>query len=301
MNSSSLFVIILNTNRKQDTLDALASLFENKYPNTTVVVLDNHSSDGSVLAIRKEFPQAQIIELEKNLGYAGNNNIGIKEALRQGADWILVLNEDTILDSECLEHLVEVGESDAQIGIVGPMVYHSDEPDIIQSAGGSLGSWWRSSHIAQNEQDIGQFTAPHPVDWISGCAIMLRRQVIEQIGGLDESLFYYWEETDWCLRAREAGWSVLHVPKAKLWHKGVQRLYKPSVSVSYYNTRNRFMFFSKHKAPLRAWAFAWFETLRSLLSMSLRPKWRDNRANRDAMFWGMIDFLRHRSGKRVDS
>ena len=130
---------------------------------------------------------------------------------------------------------------------------------------------------------------------------MLRRQVIEQIGGLDESFFYYWEETDWCLRAREAGWSIMHVPKAKLWHKGVQRLYKPSVSVSYYNTRNRFMLFSKHNAPLRAWTFAWFETLRTMLSMSLRPKWRDNRVNRDAMVWGVIDFLRHRSGKRVGS
>jgi len=300
MCASSIYTIILNTNRKQDTLEALGSLFANQYSNFKVILLDNHSTDGSVVAIRTEFPQVQVIELEKNLGYTGNNNIGIEAAIQQGADWLLVLNEDTLLAPDCLEHLVEAGEADAGIGIVGPMVYHHDEPDIIQSAGGSLGAWWRSKHIGQNERDRGQFTTPLPVEWVSGCAIMLRRQVIEQIGGLDERFFYYWEETEWCVRARKAGWQIVHVPAAKLWHKGVQRLYQPNVSVAYYNTRNRFLMFSKHKAPLKAWGFAWFETVRTLLSLSLRTKWRDKREHRDAMFQGMLDFLRHRWGKRLE-
>ena len=95
-------------------------------------------------AIRADFPEVQIIELVENLGYAGNNNVGIEAAVAQGADWVLVLNEDTILDPECLAHLVQVGESDERIGIVGPMVYHHDEPNIIQSAGGYLGRYWLS-------------------------------------------------------------------------------------------------------------------------------------------------------------
>jgi GT2 family glycosyltransferase len=113
--------------------------------------------------------------------------------MTQGADWVFVLNEDTILAPDCLDHLIKVGECDDQIGIVGPMVYHHDEPDVIQSAGGKLGPNWESLHLAQNEPDRGQFDRSHLVDWISGCAIMVRRAVIEQIGMIDARYFYYWE------------------------------------------------------------------------------------------------------------
>lgn len=294
-----VFIVILNTNRKQDTLESLASIFASTYKKPHVIVLDNQSTDGSVEAVRAGYSQVQLLSLERNLGYAGNNNVGIEAALQQGADWILVLNEDTILDPDCLKRLVEAGEADERTGIVGPMVYHHNEPDVIQSAGVRLDPEWRSIHIGQNEPEHGQYTDLREVDAISGCAIMVRRQVIEQVGSLDERFFYYWEETDWCVRARKAGWRIVHVPKAKLWHKGVQRDYKPSLSVAYYNTRNRFLILSKYKAPLRAWAFAWFETLRTLISMSVRPKWRDKRENRDAMFQGLMDYLRGRWGKRA--
>src|SRR6266498_124865 len=130
-----VITVILNTNRRADTLDCLQSLTQSSYPNNRIIVLDNASSDGSVPAIRAAFPAVQIIELTENLGYAGNNNVGIKAAIAQGADWVFVLNEDTILDPTCLEQLVDVGESNEKIGIVGPMVYHHDEPTIIQSAG----------------------------------------------------------------------------------------------------------------------------------------------------------------------
>ena len=299
MSEPCVFIVILNTNRKQDTLEALASIFAGAYKNLQVIVLDNQSTDGSVEAVRAGYPQVQLLNLEKNLGYAGNNNVGIEAAMQQGADWVLVLNEDTILDPDCLTRLVEAGEADERTGIVGPLVYHHNEPEVIQSAGVWLDFVWRSIHIGQNEPDRGQYTDPRQVDAISGCAILVRRQVIEQVGSLDERFFYYWEETEWCVRARKAGWRVVHVPKAKLWHKGVQRDYKPSLSVSYYNTRNRFLLLSKHKAPLRAWAFAYFETLRSLMSMSVRRKWRDQLKNRDAMFQGFRDALRGRWGKKA--
>lgn len=263
------------------------------------MVLDNASSDGSVEAIEAAFPGVQIIRLTSNLGYAGNNNIGIEAALAAGAEWIFVLNEDTVLAPDCLTHLVEAGERDPNIGIVGPLVYHHDEPHLIQSAGGKLTDYWESFHLAQNAPDEGQFSEPHRVDWISGCAILLRRAVIEQVGMIDPHYFYFWEETEWCLRASKAGWKVMNVPHAKLWHKGVQRDYHPNPSVTYYATRNRLLTLSKHHAPAAVRAMAWFQILRTLTSWTLKPKWRNMRAHRRAMWRGASDYMSGRLGGPV--
>jgi GT2 family glycosyltransferase len=258
--------------------------------------LDNHSTDGSVEAIRVAHPEVQIIALEQNLGYAGNNNVGIELALQQGADWVFVLNEDITLDRECLANLIEVGESDPRIGILGPLVYHHDEPTVIQSAGGMLGKYWESIHLGKNEADTGQFKTPHQVEWISGCAILVRRQAIEQAGMLDGNYFIYWEETEWCIRVGRAGWKIIHVPQAKLWHKGVQINYFPKPSFTYYATRNHLTTLAKHKAPLAARMYTWFQTLRTLISWSIRPKWKHMREHRNALWHGILDFLRGRQG-----
>lgn len=292
-----VIAVILNTNRRDDTLACLDSLKKNTYGNVAAIVLDNASKDGSVEAICRTYPEVEIIQLSKNLGYAGNNNVGIEAALEKRADWVFVLNEDTVLDPDCLARLVEAGDSDPRIGIVGPMVYHHDEPGIIQSAGGKLGPNWESLHLAQNEQESRQFMLPHDVDWISGCAIMIRRLVIEQVGKIDERYFYYWEETEWCIRAGKSGWRVVHVPQAKLWHKGVQRDYRPGPHVTYYGTRNRLMTLSKHQAPFRVWLHVYCQLLRTLASWTLRPKWRMMRHHRNALWRGMVDFTLRRWGR----
>lgn len=290
--------VILNTNRRDDTLACLASLRANSYPRHSVIVLDNASTDGSAAAIAAAYPDVQLIPLEENRGYTGNNNVGVQRALEQGADWVFVLNEDTILAPNCIEQLLAVAETDAGIGIVGPLVYHHDEPNTIQSAGGRLTRFWEARHIAMNEIDRQQFTEPRPVDWISGCGILVRRAVIEQLGALDERFFYYWEETEWCVRARRAGWRIVLVPRAKLWHKGVQRDYRPKPAVTYYNTRNRFLLLQKHHAPLLIRTYAWTQTLRTLVSWSIKPRWRTQRGHRDAMWQGTRDFLSGRWGER---
>ncbi len=290
--------VILNTNRREDTLAALESLAKNDYANHRAIVLDNASSDGSLEAIQAQYPAVQVIPLTENLGYAGNNNVGIAAAAAQGADWVFVLNEDTLLASDCLRRLAEAGEALPQAGILGPMVYHFDEPQVIQSAGGRMSDDWRAWHAGQNELDQGQYPAPRPVEWISGCAILVRRAVIEQAGMLDARFFYYFEETEWCLRAREAGWQVYHIPQAHLWHKGVQRNYQPGPNVTYYATRNRLLLFAKHRASPRAWLTALAQTVRTLLSWSLRPKWRAMRPHRDAMWQGLADFFARRWGMR---
>ena len=288
--------VILNTNRREDTLACLESLARTQYPNMQTILLDNNSTDGSAEAVRIQFPAVQIINLAENLGYAGNNNVGIECALKGGADWVLVLNEDVILAENCVQQLIEVGESDPEIGIVGPLVYHFDEPTVIQSAGGILGKYWQSIHLGKNEPDRGQFREPQRVEWISGCAILVRRAVIEQVGMLDRDYFIYWEETEWCIRAGQAGWKIVHVPSAKLWHKGVQKNYLPKPSFTYYATRNHLATLAKHKAPLIARLYTWFQIIRTLVSWSVKPKWRHKYDHRHAMWRGVIDFLRGRQG-----
>jgi GT2 family glycosyltransferase len=293
-----VMTVILNTNRRADTLACLESLAHSNYPNHRAIVLDNASTDGSVEAIRAAFPDVTVIALQENRGYAGNNNVGVRVALEQGAEWVLVLNEDTLVAADMLSRLVAAAER-AEIGIVGPLVYHADEPQVIQTAGGVLDRHWRSFHQGLNELDRGQYVNPRPVDWVSGCAIMVRRQVIEQVGAIDERYFYYWEETEWCLRARRAGWQIWIAPQAKMWHKGVQRNYQPGPNITYYATRNRLLTLSKHRAPLSARASTLAGILRTLAAWSLKPRWRSMRAHRDAMWQGMLDFVRHRWGIRA--
>jgi GT2 family glycosyltransferase len=291
--------VILNTNHRQDTLECLASLAATSYPNHHAIVLDNASTDGSAAAVQAAFPDVRVIALEQNLGYAGNNNVGIAAAMDDGADWIFVLNEDTVLAPGCIEAMVDAGERDLRVGIVGPMVYHHDEPSVIQSAGGRLSSSWESFHEGQNVDDHGQFPNSRLVDWISGCAILVRRAVIEQVGPIDVRYFYYWEETEWCLRATRAGWHVLHVPQARLWHKGVRRDYRPPATVTYYATRNRLMTLAKHHAPATVWLAAGFQIARTLISWTLRPQWRGMREHRHAMWRGTTDFMLRRWGGPV--
>jgi len=289
--------VVLNTNRRDDTLECLRSLQRGSYSRLRVFVLDCQSTDGSVLAVQSAFPHVRVMRLDRNLGYAGNNNVGIRAALDDGADWVFILNEDTVLAPDCIVRLLEAGRVDPRIGIVGPMVYHHDEPDVIQSAGGGLTRLWRDYHYRQNERDEGEVRDPRPVQWVSGCAILVRRDVIESVGGLDERYFIYWEETEWCIRAAAAGWRIVHVPAAKVWHKGVQRHYRPAPSVTYYSTRNRLLTLTNHRAPVLAQAAAWAHIVRTLVSWSVKPKWRDMRPHRDAMWRGAIDFIQSRWGQ----
>jgi GT2 family glycosyltransferase len=290
--------VILNTNRRGDTLACLESLAHSTHANHRVIVLDNASTDGSVDAIRQGFPSSQVLRLAANLGYAGNNNVGLRSALDQDAAWVFVLNEDTIVHADCLAELVRVGESDGRIGVVGPLVYHHSEPGVIQSAGGELGARWESRHAGQNEPDTGQFPLPRDVEWVTGCAILVRAAAIRQIGVLDERFFYYWEETEWCLRARREGWRVVHCPSGRLWHKGVSRDYRPGPDVTYYSVRNRLLLMSKHRAPVWRRAAVWAECGRTMLNWTLNPNWRHMHDHRDAMWQGMLDYLRRRWGRR---
>jgi GT2 family glycosyltransferase len=143
--------VIIYSGRRENIIECLESLHHASYSNHRIIILDYILSDGLSKLVRETYPDVFVVELSKNLGYAGNNNVGIKLALEHNASWILILNDDTVLEKTCLSLLISFGECDSNIGIVGPLVYHFDEPDIIQSAGGILDKYWNNIHIGGND------------------------------------------------------------------------------------------------------------------------------------------------------
>jgi len=222
MNSPKVSIIILNWNGKDDTIECLESLRKITYPNYDVVVVDNDSKGDDVKVLREMFGEyIHIIENNKNYEFAEGNNIGMRWALKKGIDYVLLLNNDIIVDPEFLSEMVKVAENDQQIGMVGPKIYFYDNPDKIWFAGGNISMWrCKTWHTGKGEIDDGQYDSLQEVDYITGCALLVKREVIEKIGMLDPDYLSYYEDTDWCIRAKQHGYKIVYVPTAKLWHKG---------------------------------------------------------------------------------
>jgi GT2 family glycosyltransferase len=291
-------IIILNWNGCQDTLACLASLAKLGYAPYTIVVVDNHSTDDSVVAIRREYPTITLLETSENLGFVGGNNLGIEHAQRLGSDYILLLNNDTEVAPDLIRQMVTVAEADPHIGVVGPTIYYYEQPDVIWSAGGHI-DWSKGRTWMMNldEADQGQLgTLPRPVSFVTGCALLARRAVFNQVGLLDKRFFMYYEETEWCTRATRAGYRIVHVPQAKVWHKISYAARDTSPIVSYYMTRNRLLLLRLVHAGWRAWVHTLFEYSRTLVSFSLRPRWRNKRGQRDLMLMAIRDYIAGRFG-----
>lgn len=214
-------VVILNWNGKALTLDCLKSLESVSTPNVAWVVVDNASADGSVEAIREAYPErAKIIVNDSNLGFSQGNNVGVRHALEADADYVLLLNNDTVVDPGLIDSLIAPMVADPGIGITGPKIYYYTPRDQIWSAGGEVFlSRGTARHIGIRQKDHGQFDERKDVDYVTGCALMVRREVVEAVGMLDPSYQAYFEDADWCMRARGAGFRIVYVPEGKVWHK----------------------------------------------------------------------------------
>ncbi|GAH48468.1 unnamed protein product, partial [marine sediment metagenome] len=174
----------------------------------------------SVNYLKERFPWVELIENHKNLGFAQGNNVGIKYALEKGADYILILNNDTIVSTSLLRDLLDVVSKDRTIGIAGPKVLYYHKKDRIWFAGGKvsllLGNTW---HIGNRRRDGQKSQNIIEEDYQTGCALLIRRETVNKIGMFDPQYFAYFEDTDLCLRARNNGFRVVCVQDAKIWHK----------------------------------------------------------------------------------
>jgi GT2 family glycosyltransferase len=217
----SIAVIVLTWNGRDLTLDCLRSLEAVATPGTRAIVVDNASSDGTVAAIRERYgDRIVIIENASNLGFAGGNNVAIRHALAGGADFVLLLNNDTLVAPDFIDELLKPMRGAPDIGITAPKIYYAEPRNQIWFAGGEI-SLWRGTarHIGIRESDRGQYDRERDIDYATGCAMLVRREVVEKIGELDPAYLAYFEDADFCMRAREAGYRIRYVPGAKVWHR----------------------------------------------------------------------------------
>lgn len=249
MNAPSIYVVILNWNGRDDTLACLASVAKIAYPNFRVIVVDNGSADDSVSVIRAAFPEVDLIETGRNLGFAGGNNVGIKHALEHGADYVLLLNNDTEVDPGILDAFVSAAKRFPDAGVFSGKIYFHAEPNRIWYAGAQ----WnpkaaRFMLVGEGLLDDGTtYSTACETGYACGCAFFLPAGRVREIGLLDEDFFLYFEETDWCFRAKEAGYPSIFVPGAKLWHK-VSGSFggEGSPLALYFITRNRLLWARRH-------------------------------------------------------
>jgi GT2 family glycosyltransferase len=206
--------IVLNWNGWQNTIECLDALKHCTYPQMTVIVVDNGSIDDSASKIRIAHPDVLVLKSEKNLGFAGGNNIGIRVALTQDADYIWLLNNDTKPAPDALSALVAKALTDHRIGAVASICYYADSPAIVQAWAGARVNLW----IGYGRNS----TTPRNDDWfhsLYGASMLIRRAAIDDAGLLDEGFFLYWEETEYCLRLRKKGWRLAAAPDSRILHK----------------------------------------------------------------------------------
>lgn len=273
--------VILNWNQAELTAECLESIRRQDYDNYHVLVVDNGSRDRSAEILRQRFPWVELLVIEENVGYGGGNNAGIEHALRTPVDYLFLLNNDTSVAPDMLSILIETAEANPQAGIIGPTMYYFDPPDVIWSGENyvnwGLGEVTRKLMGQSVPQDVLRQANDCKVDHIDTCAALVRREVFESIGVLDPRFFINFEDLDFDLRAKRAGFDVVYVPGAFMWHKVSLAMGLASPATTYYMTRNALLLFWT-RAPLLWKPFAVvsiiLRTTRTMLAWSLKPEYR---------------------------
>lgn len=260
----TIAVIIPTWNLKEDLLATIESVRASTYPALHFVVVDNQSTDGSVEALAQYGDLVTVLSCAPGSGFARAVNLGIAWAQAAQIELLLLLNNDTIAHANMVEALFVALQADPLIGIVGPRIYYHDRPEKIWRAGdrevgGPPLSWDISSWLAG-------LPAEHPpvaVDYVTGCAMLMRSQLIAQIGPLQEVYRMYYEDADFCRRTRQAGFQIQVVPAARLWHKVSRSSQRTRPRQVYDMSRSRTLFMRRHAPWWLSWmahAYLWGKT-----------------------------------------
>lgn len=248
---AQLYLVIVNWNLEKDTLDCIDSLQAAGACPSQIIVIDNASTDGSVAAIRRRYSsELIIIESAENLGYAGGLNLGIKSAMERGAQWIFLLNNDTIVAPDVINQFENTIKTDITTTIIAPLIYYHADSRRIWSVGDRLipGSLLTQS-LYRNQIDRGQLSPLIQVDFVTGCAMMVKREVFERVGLFPTSYFMYAEEVDFLWRARKAGYKPLVVTRARIWHKVARSTAGEPAQRRYWRIVNQILFYRRY-API---------------------------------------------------
>jgi GT2 family glycosyltransferase len=242
-----VYLVMVNWNGADDTLDCLQSCDGLDYGHLKVLVVDNGSTDDSLNVIRTGRPDIEILQLSRNGGFAAGCNAGIARALDAGADFVWLLNNDTIVRSTALSKLVEAATSDTKIGMAGSKILYADLPGTIWYAGGRITRLGRARHHLRGHSDRPGDREPRATSFITACSMLVRTETIRDIGPMPESYFMYWEDADWSCSATRRGWRLLYVPESVIWHKVGATASREATSSLRYQVRNRMHFHSRNK------------------------------------------------------
>ncbi len=286
MTSPALSVVIVNWNVRELLRRCLMSIYINwRLPPEAleVIVVDNASHDGSSEMVCREFPQVTLIANQDNLGFTAGNNQALKQVRGR---YVMLLNPDTEVLGEALTALVDYADAHPEVGVVAPKLLNAD--GSVQSSrrrfptmatafleSTVLQQWWADNSILRayymqdrSDDEIQQ------VDWSVGACLMVRREVIEQVGLLDDSFFMYSEEMDWCYRIKQAGWQIVYFPGAQVIHYGGQSSRQVIAAQHIHFQRSKIRFFRKHHGPLQATLIRLFLLLNYLYQLTVESlKW----------------------------
>lgn len=282
-NDAKVSIVILNYNRAADTIKCVTSFLSLQYPNYEIIVVDNASTDDSVNVIKERIPNITLLQTGKNLGYSGGNNFGIKYAMEKGADYFLIINNDTeLINPYFLQEIINNQKKDSSIGIMGPKVLN---PGIVTQktilfTPTLLNSIRHSISFKMRCEDNKNYNVSQRVESISGVCWLIKRKVIEDIGLLDEDYFMYAEEQDYCYRSKKAGWKIAYYPIESIIHykESVDKDEERNLRQYIYARRNQVLFLRKHFGFLHASTLAILFIISNILkiiSIRLR-KGKDN-------------------------
>lgn len=222
MKYPNISIVILNWNGINDTIECLESLRNIDYDNYNVIVVDNGSKENEAEILNNKYgDRIKIIKNDKNYGFAEGNNVAIRSILTDNdIKYILLLNNDTVVEKYFLKELIKISEINENIAIVGPTVYYYDQKNLVQSAGGTINMWTgRRKVIGYKKLEDELNLKIQEVDYVTGAALLIKTSVVKKIGTLDPEYFTYTEDIDWCYRAKKAGYKIYHVPSSKIYHK----------------------------------------------------------------------------------
>ncbi len=292
MRDPLVWAVVINWNGGEVLEPCLLTLLASSYQNLSVLVVDNASTDGSAQLVRDEFPSVHLAEQSTNLGFAAGVNAGVEYALNEGADYVLLLNNDIELDVNAVSALVETALAHPKSAFVGPLIYYADRPSVIWSAGGAVSYWTgHIRHLGLREEDAGQYADVQKVDYVTACAVLASAEAIRVVGVMDEAYYMYNEDTDWCVRARDAGFDVLFAPSARIWHKVSMSSGGGLTPFKIYNRlRSTLRFFSLHARPYHWLGIVPLTALRTV-AFATRELLRGKSANVGAVLRGLWDSM----------
>lgn len=302
--SPSVAIILVNWKTPSDTIECIDSLINLNYSGFKVFVVDNGSNDGSDTKIQKHINSisldCELIKSNENLGFSGGNNIAIKKAIEEGFQWFWLLNNDTIAQKDSLSTLVDFGLQNKNAGILGSKIYYFNSNKIWYAGGYVDYKTGKGSSIGRDEVDNGQYDIAKKCDYITGCSMLVRKEVIDSIGLLEDGFFLYYEDTDWSLRARLKGWNCYYVPTSIIEHK-VGKSSEEGYSspfLSYYNLRNRYLMTRRNKELFTKSGPLFFLLKKGFANIYFAILRKDRKIERiKYSLWGVIDGIRNKMGK----